>query len=91
MTVDNTECEVDCTNINFAVVQTINFTIKGHHFGNRTDMVKVGKTGPLAKAKMEEPMELNLSKIRNQVPAERNKHGSMKPYSPEDKFMMEGV
>jgi len=40
---------------------------------------------------MEAPMELDLSKIRNEVPKERTKKGVTKAFSKEDMFMMEGV
>ena len=55
-------------------------------------MVKASKAGPAALAKMEEePMELDLSKIRSNAPKERTKKGKKKPYSPEDIFMMESA
>ena len=38
-------------------------------------MVKVSKKGPAALGKMEEPMELDLSKIRSTAPKERTKKG----------------
>lgn len=50
-----------------------------------------GAVGPKAGEKMEIPLEIDLSKIKNKVKGERRKKGKMKKYSEEDKFMMAGV
>lgn len=47
--------------------------------------------GPKAGKKAEEPMALDLSKIRSDVPKEHRKKGATKAYSKEDIFMMAGV
>ena len=47
--------------------------------------------GPKAKEKKEEPMSVDLSKIRVNVGRSHKKNGQEVMHSPEDIFMMEGV
>jgi len=91
MHIDNSDCKVDVTQITFAVEQRIVIHIKGHNHTTVRNLVTHTQKGPKSGEKMEAPMELDLSKIRNEVSKEHMKKGAVKAYSKEDLFMMEGV
>lgn len=89
--IDNTECKVDCSNIVFAVEQRISVNIDHHASTHTKPLVTSTVEGPKAGESKDCVMELDLSKIRTDVPHARNKKGKVKPYSKEDKHMIGGI
>jgi len=98
--VDNSNCTINCTRVEFAVQQRFrmniaNKTVFGegmhHAYSINKDLVEQNLTGPNAgEADWKREMQCDLSKIHYEVQATRKdkKKGGVKKISPEDRFMM---
>lgn len=64
VTVDNSMTSTDARTISFGVVSTMRIKIGKELYIDITSLANQTKQGPKAKEKMEEPMSVDLSKIR---------------------------
>jgi len=85
--VDNSHCQIRCSNVHFAVEQRMRLNIHGHHYSNNRDLVEQNVPGPDAQApEWKREMTVDLSKIHYEVSTmiKDKKSGQKKHMSPED-------
>lgn len=92
--VDNSNCQVDCTNVHFAVEQHFKLNAEGHSYHKKHDLEDKNAVGPHAgEGDWQKEMVLDLSKIKYEVTdsVKDKKTGHKKKLSPEDSFQMASI
>jgi hypothetical protein len=67
--VDNTLGEVECTSVALNITQHTTMRIKSFNYSNTSVLASSAKKGPLAHQTADELIEVDLSRIRNELPA----------------------
>lgn len=92
--VDNANCQIDCTNVHFAVEQRFKMKAEGHSYSKKTDLEEKNVEGPKAgEGDWHKELDLDLSKIKYEVQenVKDKKTGKKKKLSPEDGFQMASI
>lgn len=85
--IDNTECKVDCATVTMQVLMSGKITIDGHeeHIEQQLPGAHDSCTGPKAGEKLDEKLEIDLSKIKYEATKmKKGKDGKKKDVSKED-------
>lgn len=92
VSIDNSDCELDCKEVKMNVCMELKLNIGGHHHSHEEDLkgAKDSACGPKAKEKdWCKELCIDLSKIKyDAVTDKKAKDGTRKPVSMEDQFMM---
>ena len=89
--IDNSQSQVDVTQVEFNVEQVIRLHHGGYSHTEKNTLVKQTCQGPKAgEADWKQQMSLNLMDIKYEVAETKNKKGKVKKISPEDHFSMAG-
>ena len=87
--IDNSECKVGVSKVEFALLQVVKQRIGHHHESTEREILRQVIQGPAAEeGNWKETMKLELDKIKYEVPDTKKKKGKTKKISKEDKFAM---
>ena len=87
--IDNSQCKIAVTKVQFAILQVVSQKIKHHNQRTTKTIIERSVKGPDAgKGDWEEVLKLELDKIKYEVATMKKKKGKEKKVSKEDKFMM---
>ncbi len=91
---NNKDCRIACTGVRLAIEQEIKLTCGGHRYSEMITLAQRTEGGIPAQnpQNVHRHIEVNLGSIKTPPVNDRpTKKGTVKPYGPEDKFMMQQI